>query len=102
MSPSSLLSYTIGKLLASELGLLLFVCRPMLHFKANAHRVFVTNDSLPASPTGIHSLSGNLTGIVSVVDSVYSKHLYPGAIDVFFVYFASFIFIGTFGEATWS
>ncbi len=73
----------------------------MSHFTANAHRVFVTNDSLPASPTGIHSLLGNLTGIVSVVDSVYSKLSYPGAIDVF-VCLASFIFIGTFGEATWS
>jgi len=49
--PLSLLSYTIDKLLAT-----------------NAHRVFVTRDSLPTSPSGISQGSGNLTGIVSIVD----------------------------------
>ncbi|PPQ84912.1 hypothetical protein CVT25_004580 [Psilocybe cyanescens] len=49
--PSSLLSYTIEKLLAT-----------------NAHRLFVTRESGPASPTLSPSFQGNLTGIVSVVD----------------------------------
>jgi len=54
--PSSRLSYTIEKILAT-----------------NAHRVFVTKDSGPASPTLTPSFHGgsfqsNLIGIVSVVD----------------------------------
>ncbi|KAF9528623.1 hypothetical protein CPB83DRAFT_853975 [Crepidotus variabilis] len=49
--PSSLLSYTVEKLLAT-----------------NAHRVFVTRESGPASPTGLSVFSGNLSGIVSIVD----------------------------------
>ncbi|KIM47130.1 hypothetical protein M413DRAFT_270231 [Hebeloma cylindrosporum] len=52
--PSNLLSYTIDKILAT-----------------NAHRVFVTKESGPASPIlspSFHGLQGNLTGIVSIVD----------------------------------
>ncbi|KJA21372.1 hypothetical protein HYPSUDRAFT_42007 [Hypholoma sublateritium FD-334 SS-4] len=49
--PSSLLSYTIEKLLAT-----------------NAHRVFVTKESGAASPTMSPTLKPNLTGIVSIVD----------------------------------
>jgi predicted CoA-binding protein len=49
--PSSLLSYTINKLLAT-----------------NSHRVFVTHESTPGSPTMTPAVSSNLTGIVSVVD----------------------------------
>ncbi|KAF8148494.1 hypothetical protein BJ912DRAFT_1036639 [Pholiota molesta] len=49
--PSSLLSYTIEKLLAT-----------------NAHRVFVTKDSGTASPTMSPTFKTNLTGIVSIVD----------------------------------
>ncbi|KAF8155575.1 hypothetical protein B0H34DRAFT_713871 [Crassisporium funariophilum] len=48
---SSLLSYTIEKLLAT-----------------NAHRVFVTKESGAASPVPSPAFHGNLTGIVSVVD----------------------------------
>ena len=39
---------------------------------ANAHRVFVTKESGPASPIlspSFHGIQGNLTGIVSIVDS---------------------------------
>uniref|UniRef100_A0A8H7XYD2 CBS domain-containing protein n=1 Tax=Psilocybe cubensis TaxID=181762 RepID=A0A8H7XYD2_PSICU len=49
--PSSVLSYTIEKLLAT-----------------NAHRLFVTRESGLASPTLSPSSQGNLTGIVSIVD----------------------------------
>jgi CBS domain-containing protein len=52
--PSSLLSYTIDKILAT-----------------NAHRVFVTKESGPTSPIlspAFHGIHGNLTGIVSIVD----------------------------------
>jgi len=49
--PSSLLSFTMEKILAT-----------------NAHRVFVTKESGAASPTLSPSIHSNLTGIVSIVD----------------------------------
>lgn len=58
------------KLLASEM--------PIIHFLnarhpnsplANAHRLFVTTDSQTSSPTLSPSPLGNLSGIVSIVDS---------------------------------
>ncbi|KAF8815115.1 hypothetical protein BYT27DRAFT_7199617 [Phlegmacium glaucopus] len=49
--PSSLLSFTMEKILAT-----------------NAHRVFVTKESGTASPILSPSLHNNLTGIVSIVD----------------------------------
>ncbi|KAF9482286.1 hypothetical protein BDN70DRAFT_904772 [Pholiota conissans] len=52
--PSSLLSYTIEKLLAT-----------------NSHRVFVTKESGAASPTMSPTFKTNLTGIVSIVDSTF-------------------------------
>ncbi|RDB27974.1 Protein SDS23 [Hypsizygus marmoreus] len=51
VSPSSQLSYTIQKLLAT-----------------NAHRLFVTTESRPSSPILSSSSFGNLSGIVSIVD----------------------------------
>ncbi|EDR08258.1 uncharacterized protein LACBIDRAFT_327329 [Laccaria bicolor S238N-H82] len=52
VSPSSTLSYTVEKLLAT-----------------NAHRLFVTKESRAASPVLSSNASSNLSGIVSIVDS---------------------------------
>jgi hypothetical protein len=42
---------------------------------ANAHRLFVVKDTPVApSPTSTPSSSGNLSGIVSIVDSTYSSY----------------------------
>lgn len=51
VSPSSTLSYTVEKLLAT-----------------NAHRLFVTKESRAASPVLSSNASSNLSGIVSIVD----------------------------------
>ncbi|KAF5379060.1 hypothetical protein D9615_005932 [Tricholomella constricta] len=51
VSPSSRLSYTIEKLLAT-----------------NAHRLFVTTESRPSSPNPLSTGYGGLSGIVSIVD----------------------------------
>ncbi|KAG5638328.1 hypothetical protein H0H81_000571 [Sphagnurus paluster] len=51
VSPSSPLSYTIQKLLAT-----------------NAHRLFVTTESRPASPITYSAGYGGISGIVSIVD----------------------------------
>ncbi|KAJ6473598.1 hypothetical protein C8R47DRAFT_1144966 [Mycena vitilis] len=67
VSPTSLLSYTIQKLLAT-----------------NSHRLFITRDtSGSSSPTIIASgrVPGNLTGIVSVVDSA-SPFLFPPSLSL--------------------
>ncbi|PPQ72987.1 hypothetical protein CVT24_000300 [Panaeolus cyanescens] len=53
---SSPLFYTIGKILAT-----------------NAHRVFVTRESALASPVLSASSKGNVTGLVSIVDSALLK-----------------------------
>ncbi|KAF8069013.1 hypothetical protein FPV67DRAFT_1490739 [Lyophyllum atratum] len=58
VSPSSPLSYTIEKLLAT-----------------NAHRVFVTTESRPSSPILSSTAYGSLSGIVSIVDSTSLPHL---------------------------
>ena len=69
VSPSSLLSFTIEKLLASKSSVSV-PCHwsPDSCDLANAHRVFVTAESGPNSPSHSNG-SGNLTGIVSIVDS---------------------------------
>lgn len=67
--PSSLLSYTINKLLASMPSSLSPTLIQADSSTANSHRVFVTHESTPGSPTMSSVVSSHLTGIVSVVDS---------------------------------
>lgn len=66
--PTSRLSYTIDKLLASmsstSPGSL--PCSPRLI--ANAHRLFLSDDDLPSPGGG----GGVLTGVVSIIDSTLS------------------------------
>lgn len=44
---------------------------------ANSHRVFVTHESTPGSPSMTPAVSSNLTGIVSVVDSTFDSFQLP-------------------------
>ena len=70
---SSLLSFTMEKILASEL-LSTYSVAETSHFDelANAHRVFVTKDvSSPVSPVLSPSFHTNITGVVSIVDSAF-------------------------------
>ena len=69
--PSSLLSFTMEKILASELlSVYLITVNSYIIIKlANAHRVFVTNELATASAVLSPSSHSNLTGIVSIVDS---------------------------------
>ena len=71
----------MDKLLASLSPFILLCCSLLRCFPANAHRVFVTRDSLPASPTTLSS--GNLTGIVSIVDSQYHKSTFLSRLSTF-------------------
>ncbi|THH14616.1 hypothetical protein EW146_g5744 [Bondarzewia mesenterica] len=79
VSPTSTLSYTMQKLLASMKSLFPLQCLILLttianvlhqHMTANAHRVFVTADSPSSSSPSVAGLAamGNLSGIVSIVD----------------------------------
>lgn len=72
----------MDKLLASLSPFISLCCSLLRCFPANAHRVFVTRDSLPASPTTLSS--GNLTGIVSIVDSQYRYQVavYPNLLTL--------------------
>ena len=71
--PSSLLSFTMEKILASELAVLCLFngCNSYFTKLANAHRVFVTKESTTASAVLSPSCHSNLTGIVSIVDSAF-------------------------------
>lgn len=73
VSPSNPLLFTIEKLLASKVSshLLPSVCI-YLSLPANAHRLFVTTDSGTSSPILSPGPAGNLSGIVSAVDSMYT------------------------------
>jgi hypothetical protein len=73
VSPSSRLTYTIEKLLASKTRVVssIYHLSPHSSFHlANAHRLFVTTDSCPSSPIPTSHTLSNLTGIVSIVDSM--------------------------------
>lgn len=75
--PSSLLSFTMEKLLASELFSTHSVAGNSHFIKlANAHRVFVTKELGPTSPVLSPSFHSNLTGIVSIVDSAFLFFLF--------------------------
>lgn len=73
--PSSTMAYTMEKILASMLACYLLPQYPdCISCQANSHRVFVTNGdpivgSPSSSPVDSSSNSGNLTGIVSIIDS---------------------------------
>ena len=76
--PSSLLSFTMEKILASEFTLSLFFCVIQIDvhinsyfYIANAHRVFVTKELTTTSPVMSPTAHSNLTGIVSIVDSAF-------------------------------
>ena len=70
--PSSLLSFTMEKLLASMLLFAYSIAVNSYFIKlANAHRVFVTKELTTASAVMSPSAHSNLTGIVSIVDSAF-------------------------------
>lgn len=69
MLPSNPLLRTVQKLLASKCHPVHFPIRCSTLRLANAHRLFVTTDSATGSPILSPSSLGNLSGIVSIVDS---------------------------------
>lgn len=77
--PSSLLSFTMEKILASEpLSAYSIVVNSYFIIKlANAHRVFVTKELTTASAVLSPSSHSNLTGIVSIVDSAFLFFTFP-------------------------
>ena len=80
VSPTSPLSYTIQRPLAStpsciSFSSFVYPCIYFSHNAANSHRLFVTTEaSAVLSPASTPSSSGNLSGIVSIVDSTYPSH----------------------------
>ena len=96
--PSSLLSFTMEKLLASELlSLPIQSLHILILFKlANAHRVFVTKELITASAVMSPSAHSNLTGIVSIVDSAFLFFFYvlPQKIKKLDALFLTLFFFG--------
>jgi hypothetical protein len=72
--PSTTLAFTIQKLLASTYIGLLCVDHYSVHILANSHRLFVISDT-PGSASPSAGVRGNLSGIVSIVDSKKAPHV---------------------------
>jgi len=68
--PSSLLVYTIEKLLASTCVLDDDGMDDDFFFSANARRLFVTDEEESVNPTMSPSSPGNLTGVISILDGM--------------------------------
>src|ERR1700731_651185 len=70
VNPTNSLAYTIQKILASTCSLFNLSSSADPFLQANAHRVFLTRENgVFISPTILPTSPGNLSGIVSVVDS---------------------------------